>query len=117
MAGTHEGKVAVVTGAARGLGQAICHRLAERGTAVAGMDIADLTETAKLVESTGAPWLAVHGDAGSAEDSTRAEREVTAALGACGILVNNAGIYGDLPWEAFAAAILMSVDPPCLRWN
>ena len=49
MNASHQNRIAVVTGAARGIGQAICKSLAERGAAVAGMDIADLTHTGELV--------------------------------------------------------------------
>ena len=97
--GTHAGKVAVVTGAARGVGQAICRRLAQRGAAVAGMDIGDLGETRTMIEQAGGRWLSVCGDAGDAQDTQRAEHEVRAALGPCTILVNNAGIYGNVPWD------------------
>jgi NAD(P)-dependent dehydrogenase (short-subunit alcohol dehydrogenase family) len=96
---SHEGKVAVVTGAARGLGQAICHRLAERGADVAGIDIGDMGETGGLVSAAGAKWLAVRADVTSDADVSRAASEVQAAFGRCDVLVNNAGIYGAVAWD------------------
>jgi NAD(P)-dependent dehydrogenase (short-subunit alcohol dehydrogenase family) len=97
---THEGKVAVVTGAARGIGQAICRRLAERGARVAGIDVGDLVATGELVGGTGAEWLAVRADVTSADEVARAAREVQDEFGRCDILVNNAGIFGAVEWEA-----------------
>ena len=92
---THQGRVAVVTGAARGIGQAICARLAERGATVAGIDIADLSETEALVKKAGAGWIGARADAGNADEVQRAAGEI----GHADILVNNAGIYGNVPWD------------------
>ena len=99
MSQSHENKVAVVTGAARGIGQAICHRLAEHGANVAGVDLEDLSETAALVGSAGGRWLGLRADASSEKDVARIAAEVTAHLGACDVLVNNAGIYPRVAWD------------------
>ena len=62
MSRSHQHKVAVVTGAARGIGQAICHRLAEHGADVAGIDLGDLSETGALVDSVGGRWFGLRAD-------------------------------------------------------
>jgi NAD(P)-dependent dehydrogenase (short-subunit alcohol dehydrogenase family) len=99
MPGTHSGRVAIVTGAARGIGQALCRRFAERGAAVAGMDLAEMSETERLVTQGGGRWLGIRADASDAQATAQAAREVEARLGSCDILVNNAGIYGNVPWD------------------
>lgn len=112
---THEGRTAVVTGAARGLGQAICLALAERGADVAGIDIADLGETGDLVRAAGGNWLAVRADVSVAADVATALGEVMGRFGRCDILVNNAGIYGyvawdDLDWETWRRFHQVNLD-------
>jgi len=96
---THDGRVAVVTGAARGIGRAICQRLAEHGATVAGVDINEMSDTEGLVRSTENGWLAVRADVASEEDAQRAAAEIEAAFGRCDILVNNAGIYPYRDWD------------------
>lgn len=96
---THEGRTAVVTGAARGIGQTICRGLAERGADVAGIDIADLGETGELVRAAGGNWLGVSADASDTADVARACGDVMRRFGRCDIVVNNAGIYGYVAWD------------------
>jgi NAD(P)-dependent dehydrogenase (short-subunit alcohol dehydrogenase family) len=96
---THQDRVAVVTGAARGIGQAICHRLAERGAKVVGLDLLDMTETAHLVQAAGVEWMGRRLDVSSPPDVTRVTNEILAHFGRCEILVNNAGIYPSKPFD------------------
>ena len=96
---SHDGRIAVVTGAGRGIGQAISRRLAERGATVVGVDIGDLAETEALVRRTERGWLGIKADVSSEEDAWRIATEVDAAFGRCDILVNNAGIYPFRDWE------------------
>ena len=96
---SHDGRIAVVTGAGRGIGQAISRRLAERGATIVGVDIGDLAETEALVRQTERRWLGIKADVSSEEDAWRIATEVDAAFGCCDILVNNAGIYPFRDWE------------------
>lgn len=86
-----DGQIAIVTGAAAGIGNAISAYLAERGARIAGVDIAPtLADTLEALPGTG--HLALHADIsdqGAATDAVqRAERE----LGVPQILVNSAGV-------------------------
>ena len=93
------GRVAVVTGAAEGLGQAYAERLALDGADVAIADVADATETLERVRRHGHRALAVSCDL-SRQDSVDAfAQEVLAKLGRVDILVNNAGIYPEASFE------------------
>ncbi len=96
-----DGKVAVVTGAARGLGQAIALGLAEAGADVALVDILDMTETLGLVESLGRRSIAVTADLGGREAAGRIVGETVRGLGGIDILFNNAGIIRRAPFPEF----------------
>ena len=92
----HKDKVAVITGAAGGIGQAFAKRLAEDGVHVAIADMADGRETVKLVEAAGRDALAVVCDV-SKEDSVAAMAiEVRQKFGHVDIVVNCAGIFPQL---------------------
>jgi NAD(P)-dependent dehydrogenase (short-subunit alcohol dehydrogenase family) len=104
MAKGHKGKVAVITGAAAGIGQAYAQRLAEDGVRVAIADIADGEETAKLVRAAGSEALAVRCDVASPEDVARLGAAVRSRFGAADILVNNAGIFPMCPFDEMTLA-------------
>lgn len=88
------GRVAVVTGAASGLGQAIAVALARHGADVVAADVnrEKLPETIDQVTSLGRQALAVPCDVGQEEDIVRLFAEVDTAFGRADILINNAGI-------------------------
>jgi NAD(P)-dependent dehydrogenase (short-subunit alcohol dehydrogenase family) len=100
VAPSHEGRVALVTGAAGGLGQAICRGLAERGATVVGVDLLDQTETADVVQGAGATWHGITADVTSQSAVSALAEDVRARFGRCDILVNNAGIADAVPWDA-----------------
>src|SRR5947208_12348638 len=87
-------QVALVTGAAAGIGKAIATRLAGDGAAVALVDIDEngVQEAAAELSGTGATVLPVVANVGSAADVEAAVKATETALGPIGLLVNNAGI-------------------------
>ena len=89
-------RVALVTGAASGLGQEFCVALAARGHRVAGLDIADLTETGKRA---GDWFLGVRADVTDRSAVAAAVANVVAHHGGLHIVVNNAGIYPSIAFE------------------
>lgn len=86
-------RVAIVTGAARGIGAAIALRLAHDGCDVALLDLVAETcaEAASAVRATGRRALAVAADVADEASVARAVAEVVAGLGPPTVLVNNAG--------------------------
>ena len=96
----HKDKVAVVTGAATGLGQAFAVRLAEEGVRIAVVDIASASETEARVRAAGGEALAVLCDVSQPESVASLAAAVERRFGGCDILVNNAGIYPMVPFDA-----------------
>ena len=95
-----EGKVAIVTGAARGIGRAIALRFGQEGARIAIVDVreAEGQETVRLIETAGGQAIFVRADV---SDSTQVQAMVRAVLnrwGTIDILVNDAGIC---PFEGF----------------
>ena len=90
-------KVAVVTGAARGIGAATARRLARDGFAVAVLDLAEdaCVDTVTEIEKEGGRALAVGVDVADAERVDVAVARIASELGAPLVLVNNAGITRD----------------------
>ena len=95
--GMFDGKVAVVTGAARGIGQAIARELATQGADLVLCDLdADwLAETAGIVQGLGAKVHCVSVNVSDAAAVDAAMADVMASCGRVDILVNNAGITKD----------------------
>jgi NAD(P)-dependent dehydrogenase (short-subunit alcohol dehydrogenase family) len=94
-----EGRRAVVTGAARGIGRAIAARLVDAGAAVVLADL-DVDEVTRTASSLGAPSDRVMGVGADARDLASIERLAETAaseLGAIDIWVNNVGIYPATP--------------------
>ncbi len=91
------GKVALVTGAARGIGRAIAHKLAARGASVAISDLlVDAAgAAAEELKSGGFSALALVGDVSSADSVEETVNKTVEKFGSVDVLVNNAGITKD----------------------
>lgn len=88
-------KVAMVTGAARGLGKTFATALAGEGAKVVALDIVDPDETVGAITASGGSALGARADVTLEDDCQRAARETVAAFGRIDILINNAAIiYG-----------------------
>lgn len=93
-----KGKVALVTGGARGIGRAIALKLAGRGADIAILDAGELAlseQTAEEIRALGVKAFAVRCDITDPDQVARAVDQVKQALGGVDILVNNAGITRD----------------------
>ncbi len=90
------GKVAIVTGAARGLGREYALRLAAAGAGVVAADVADCAETAEAAKAAGGAVIAARVDVTRAESARAMARTAVEAFGGIDVLVNNAALYGAL---------------------
>ncbi len=104
MAKGHQDKVALITGGAKGIGQAFAKRLAEDGVHVAVADMADGAETVRLVEAAGRNALAVMCDVSNEDSVAAMARQVQQKFGRADIVVNCAGIYPQLDFSAMTFA-------------
>jgi 3-oxoacyl-[acyl-carrier protein] reductase len=98
--------VAVVTGAARGIGAAIARRLANRGAAVVinGLTEASAETIAASLRAQGGRAVAACGDISSEQDVDRVFETCRRAFGPCSLLVNNAGYEQRVPFDSLSVA-------------
>jgi len=114
-----QGKTAIVTGAARGIGQAIAVRLASDGARVAVVDLRSGDETASQIRSADGTAIALTCDVSDRNQVFATVKQAEAELGPVAILVNNAGLhanpvieFGDLTpevWNHYMSVDLNSV--------
>lgn len=113
---TLEGKTALVTGCAGGIGRGIVRGLAAAGADIIGVDLRSLEETREDVEALGRRFRAFHTDLSDKEAITAMWEEALAAYGGIDILVNDAGMQYrenacDLPLDMFDR--VLSVNLRC----
>ena len=99
MAKGHKDKVAVITGAAGGIGQAFAKRLAEDGVHIAIADLGDCAATVKMVEAAGRQAIAVKCDVASESAVAAMAKEVNAKFSHVDIVINCAGIFPQKNFE------------------
>ena len=93
MTRTHHGRIAVISGAASGIGQASAVRLAEEGARIVVADRENAKRTLDLITTAGGMATAIVCDVSDPASVAELKNTVEANIGLCDILVNNAGIY------------------------
>ena len=106
MSSSLDGRVAIVTGAAQGIGNAIAKGLATEGARIVVADVARADEAAAELDGSMGLTVDVADDA----QVDRMVRDVVDRLGGIDILVNNAGLYASLPMRPFT-------DIPVDEWR
>lgn len=102
-----QGRTAVVTGGALGIGRAICQRLARDGAAIAiwDIDVAGAQETARMIEAEGGRAVVYETDVSQNAAIASAVERTRADLGPATILVNNAAMTGSARFEDLTEAL------------
>ena len=98
-----EGKVIVITGAARGIGQEYARYLGSQGARIVIGDITDCTKTLDLVKAAGAGAAATKLDVANASSASELARTALVAFGRIDALINNAALFGALKGGRFDA--------------
>lgn len=107
MAGRLEGKVAIITGAGRGLGKSFALRFAREGARLLLPDISleRAQKTAAEIQAAGGTAAAMYTDISAEEDTRKMAEEVVRRYGRVDVLLNNAAIYYGVkrrPWDAWS---------------
>lgn len=108
-----EGKVAIVTGAARGIGRAYCLAMAREGASIVAVDVLDATATKSAVEQLGVKSMALKTDVSSEEDTLLMAQRTIETFGRIDILISNAALSPEQPLEEITFSDwrkVMSVD-------
>ncbi|HBD13451.1 MAG TPA: dehydrogenase [Porticoccaceae bacterium] len=90
------GKVAIVTGAARGLGRAYAIHLAKHGAQVVAGDVSDCSDTVAEIEDNGGEALGIHLDIAETASCEAMAKATLQRFGRIDALVNNAALYAGL---------------------
>jgi 2-deoxy-D-gluconate 3-dehydrogenase len=97
-----DGKVAVVTGSARGLGRGMAVGLAQAGADIVLVDVLDMTESRHIIEKLGRRCATVPADLSKKENVDAIINTALEEMGSIDILVNNAGIIKRAPLLEFS---------------
>ncbi len=100
-AGRLQGRVAIITGAAQGIGSAYAKALAREGAKTVVTDVLDTQACVDAINGEGHQAIGIKVDVTNNADLTRMVNEVEAAYGPVEILVNNAGIFSSLKLKPF----------------
>ena len=96
-----ENKVAIVTGAARGLGRAYAEALAAEGAAVVAADLNDCNDTVAAITAAGGRAVATQVDVADSQSCDAMASLAVGAFGRVDILINNAALYAGLKGARF----------------
>lgn len=99
MHGRLVGKVAIVTGAAQGIGAAYARQLAAEGAAVVVADVADTSTVVDQIRANGGSAIGVNTDVTSTESVAAMAQSAVEAFSRIDILVNNAGLFANLSFK------------------
>lgn len=99
--GRLQGRVAIVTGAAQGIGARYARALAAEGAAVACADVIDAGGVAREIEAGGGQAMALSADVTSSESVRAMAARTAERFGRIDILVNNAGLFANLALKPF----------------
>jgi NAD(P)-dependent dehydrogenase (short-subunit alcohol dehydrogenase family) len=119
MSGRLNGRTAVVTGGAAGIGRTIAQKLAEEGADVAVLDVNPAAETQALVQGSGQRFFGAKGDISDQDSVNAFADQVHAELGDIDIVVNNAAIamvpdFEDTSFEQWKNLFSVNVNGPFL---
>ncbi|MGD9116567.1 MAG: 3-oxoacyl-ACP reductase family protein [Dehalococcoidia bacterium] len=98
-------KVAIITGAARGMGRVFALRFAKEGAKLTVCDIHDCNPVAEEIKNLGSEALALKTDVTSEADTAAMAKKTVERFGRIDILVNNAGIFGSLEVKDFKKSV------------
>lgn len=99
--GRLQGRVAIITGAAQGIGAEYARALALEGAAVVLADVVDASAVADAIKQGGGRALALKVDVTSPESTQRMAQAAVEAFGHVDVLVNNAGLFANLALKPF----------------